>query len=181
MEVRDLGQQDLADWERLAEVIHQVDGYAMYMPTDLQSFLVSTDAHGAWVAVENGDLWGHVALHPRAWEGVMDLVRRATGLGDDGLAVVARLLVSPTARRRGLGRALLQGAANNARGMGLRPILDVVVTTKLPFDSTRPTGGDGLGRSSSPCLTAGLSMNTSTSVRSRPPPGSALPSRGTII
>jgi len=145
VEVRDLGRQDLADLERLAEIIHHVDGYPIYLPADLRSFVISPDAHGAWVAVEDGDLLGHVALHRRSWEGVMDLGRRTTGLGDDGLAVVARLLVSPTARRRGLGRALLQVAANNARAMGLRPILDVVATYEAAIRLYETEGWERLG------------------------------------
>jgi GNAT superfamily N-acetyltransferase len=145
VEVRDLGQQDLADLESLAEVVHDVDGYPIYLPSDLRGFIVSPDAHGAWVAVENGDLLGHVALHPRSWEGVMDLGRRATGLGDDALAVVARLLVSPTARRRGLGRALLQVAVSNARRMGLRPILDVVVDYEAAIRLYEAEGWERLG------------------------------------
>ena len=117
----------------------------MYLPTDLRSFLVSPDAYGAWVAVENGDLLGHVALHPRSWAGVMDLGRRATGLDDDGLAVVARLLVSPTARRRGLGRALLRVAASNALRMGRRPILDVVADDEAAIRLYEAEGWQLLG------------------------------------
>jgi GNAT superfamily N-acetyltransferase len=58
----------------------------------------------------------------------MELGRRATGLRDDGLAVIARLLVSPSSRRQGVGRALLQTAARRAGDLGLCPILDVAVT-----------------------------------------------------
>jgi GNAT superfamily N-acetyltransferase len=44
----------------------------------------------------------------------------------DALAVVARLIVDPTVRRRGAGRALLETAAAAAHAVGRHPILDVV-------------------------------------------------------
>lgn len=113
--------------ESLARVVHEVDGYPIYLPTDLQDFLVGSAAHGAWVAEEDGHLLGHVALHHRSWEGVMEFACHSTGLADDDLAVVARLLVSPAARRRGIGRRLLETATEMSRSLGLRPILDVAV------------------------------------------------------
>jgi GNAT superfamily N-acetyltransferase len=79
------------------------------------------------VAEEDQKLVGHVALHHRSWEGVMELARHATGLAEERLAVVARLLVSPAARRRGVARALLETATRTARDLGLCPILDVAV------------------------------------------------------
>jgi ribosomal protein S18 acetylase RimI-like enzyme len=51
----------------------------------------------------------------------------ALGLSVDRLAVVARLLVDPTCRRHGVGRALLETAAGEAMARGLRPVLDVAV------------------------------------------------------
>ncbi len=39
---------------------------------------------------------------------------------------MARLLVAPTARRRGIGRGLLGRAAEEAVALGRRPVLDVV-------------------------------------------------------
>ena len=46
----------------------------------------------------------------------------------DQLGVVARLLVSPDARREGIGRTLLNRASGEATRRGLWPILDVVTT-----------------------------------------------------
>ena len=48
-----------------------------------------------------------------------------TGLPAERLALVARLLVLPTARHQGIGTALLTTASNEARHQGLRPFLDV--------------------------------------------------------
>jgi GNAT superfamily N-acetyltransferase len=43
----------------------------------------------------------------------------------DQLGVVARLLVCPDVRRRGVGRALLEVATQEARTLGRWPVLDV--------------------------------------------------------
>jgi GNAT superfamily N-acetyltransferase len=55
------------------------------------------------------------------------LAEEATGVPAAKLGVIARLLVSPTARRMGIGRSLLEVATQGAVELGLWPILDVVV------------------------------------------------------
>lgn len=87
---------------------------------------MNPDALGAWVAADDAELVGHVALHPGTAREVMEVALSATGVGEDGLAVVARLLVSPAARRRGAGRALLDRATREAARLGRRAVLDVV-------------------------------------------------------
>jgi hypothetical protein len=47
---------------------------------------------------------GHVALHPTRSPEVMALATAATGQAPEGLGVVARLFVSPAARRAGVAR-----------------------------------------------------------------------------
>lgn len=117
---------DLAACVRLAEVVHASDGYPVYRPEDLRSFIAVPSALAAWVAVHGGDVVGHVALHPGSSAAVIDLAVEATGLSATRLGVVARLLVSPHVRRVGIGRSLLDVAAGHAAQLGLRPILDVV-------------------------------------------------------
>lgn len=46
----------------------------------------------------------------------------------DRIGVVSRLMVSPSGRRRGVGRQLLRTAAAEAAGRGLTPALDVVTS-----------------------------------------------------
>ncbi len=55
----------------------------------------------------------------------MEVARHALGVCDEDLAVVARLLVSPRARRLGAGAALLDVAVAEADMLGRYPILDV--------------------------------------------------------
>ena len=63
MRIRPRAVEDLASCVELARVVHELDGYPVYLPTDLGSFLAPPDALGAWVAVREGVIIGHVALH----------------------------------------------------------------------------------------------------------------------
>lgn len=118
-----------ADLDRLAAMavdVQTLDGYPGRRPLDLRAFLASNVALAAWVAELDGALAGHVALHPTSLPVVMELASSSVGCPIDELGVVARLIVSPSARRAGVGRALLAAAADDARRRGLHPILDVV-------------------------------------------------------
>ena len=126
MEVRPRVDTDLGACERLAEMVHANDGYPVYLPGDLRSFLAVPDALAAWVAVEDDEVVGHVALHPGREGAAMDLATAKTGIPASRFGVVARLLVSPGSRRAGIGRTLLDHAAGYAAQLGLRPMLDVV-------------------------------------------------------
>jgi GNAT superfamily N-acetyltransferase len=126
MEVRARTEADLAACRRLAEAVHTHDGYPVYVPDDLLSFIAAPDAIAAWVAVEDNDVVGHVVLRPGTFGAVMDLAMKSTGLPAARLGVIARLLVSPNTRRLGIGQSLLHVAAGHAVELGLRPILDVV-------------------------------------------------------
>jgi GNAT superfamily N-acetyltransferase len=124
--IRERAEADLGRCVELARVVHETDGYPVYLPDDLRSFLAVPHAIGAWVAERAGDVIGHVALHQRSSAAVMALAEAATGLPAPRLGVVARLLVAPTARRAGIGRALLDVAADRAVQLGRWPVLDVV-------------------------------------------------------
>jgi len=106
--------------------VHEADGYPLHLPEDPSAFVAVPDALGAWVAVADGVLAGHVVLRPAVNPSVMALASAATGLPETRLAVVGRLFVAPWARRRGVGGALLARAAVEALDLGRRPVLDVV-------------------------------------------------------
>jgi GNAT superfamily N-acetyltransferase len=113
---------------QLVDLVHRRDGYPAYSFDDFTDFLVSRHALAAWVAAANSEIVGHVALHTRSAPEVMRIGRQVSGLGDEELAVVARLIVAPAARHQGVGRALLETATAQAREVGRRPILDVHAT-----------------------------------------------------
>ena len=120
--IRPREDSDLDVLVAIANDVRERDGYPG-KGTDQRSFLSSPDALASWVAVADDEVVGHVALHPRSLPVVMDA---AATLADPPFGVVARSLVSTAVRRRGVGRALLDAAADEARRRGLRPILDVV-------------------------------------------------------
>jgi GNAT superfamily N-acetyltransferase len=105
---------------------HEVDGYPRYWPTEPQQFITPEQETDAWVADSDGTVVGHVALHDARDHPTLPAAQRATGLPADRLAVVARLMVSPAAQGRGVGRELLATAVDQAQQSRRRPVLDVV-------------------------------------------------------
>lgn len=126
MIIRNRSPSDGAALEAIASETHQLDGYPVYLPDDLKSFVMDEGALGAWVAATGAEVLGHVALHRTSAVEVMKMVLATTGLAEDSIVFVARLLVAPTARRRGVGRALLEKATQEAGSLGRRAFLDVV-------------------------------------------------------
>jgi GNAT superfamily N-acetyltransferase len=129
--IRERREEDVTACTRLAQLVHDLDGYPPYLSGELRDFMQSPDAIGAWVAEFDGDIVGHVALHARSSDAVMGLASAASGHPPGRFGVVARLLVSPAARQGGVGRALLRTATVHAVELGLYPVLDVV-TRFLP-------------------------------------------------
>ncbi len=110
----------------IASLVHDLDGYPPYLPTDLRGFLAWPDAYGAWVVETAGEIVGHVALHRGSSSpAVRALAGRAPSPPVDRLGVVARLFVDPSARRAGVGERLLETASREAVARGLWPVLDV--------------------------------------------------------
>lgn len=146
VEIRQRTNDDLEQAVGLAELVHELDGYPRYLPGDLLSFLASDDALSSWVATAGHELVGHVALHRRTSPQAMALASVATELPPERLAVVARLMVAPTARRAGVGRKLLQQATAEAVDRGLIPILDVVTAHLAAIRLYERCGWSNAGR-----------------------------------
>jgi len=132
--------------EAIALETHRLDGYPVYLPEDMRSFIVNEDALGAWVAVDGNEVLGHVALHRGSAKEVMDVALSAAGVGEDRIAFVARLLVAPTDRRRGTGRALLEKATQEATRLGRRAVLDVVEDHRAAITLYEKCGWMRVGR-----------------------------------
>ena len=103
MPVRVRADSDLSSCVRIAEEVHRLDGYPVYLPTDLRQFLASSDALSAWVAEEHGDILGHVALHQRSSDSVLALASETLHHPADQFGVIARLLVAPRRDERASG------------------------------------------------------------------------------
>jgi GNAT superfamily N-acetyltransferase len=137
---------DLEDCERIARRVHATDGYPPYLPNDdFVEFLASPDAIGAWVATRDEAIVGHVALHGGSSREVINLAASVMGVEPARLGVVARLLVSPDARRSGIGRLLLEHAVDEASRRGLVSILDVTVEFEAAVALYENSGWQRLG------------------------------------
>ncbi len=121
MEVRHRQAGDVEEVTQVAEAVRRLDGY----PPRLPDLFAGPEVLAAWVAVDEGVVVGHVALHRTSAEPVMTLAREATGWPTERLVVVARLLVAPPIRRRGVGRLLLGHAVTEAHIRDRWPVLDV--------------------------------------------------------
>jgi len=128
MVVRPRTDADLDACIAMARAVRELDGYPAFMPTDYRTFLAPPDSYGAWVAEDAGDIVGHVALHQRSLAVLIVMADAALHQPVDRLGVVARLLVDPRARRRGVGHLLLDVASADAVARGLRPVLDVATS-----------------------------------------------------
>jgi GNAT superfamily N-acetyltransferase len=125
-------------------LVAEADGYPTRWPADPAGWIRSSAVIDAWVADDGGDLLGNVNLR---WPGDQAPVTmwRARG-GDEECALVSRLFVVPSARRRGLGLALLDAACARAADLGRRPVLDVVDDNRAAVAMYRRLGWIELGR-----------------------------------
>jgi GNAT superfamily N-acetyltransferase len=133
--VRPRTEADAQEVLAIAQSVHNADGYPPYFPNlDFQALLFGHELLGAWVAEVGGQVIGQVALHPHTGKRAMEIAASVLDVPPERLGVVARLIVAPEGRRRGLGRALLGRAAREARDRGLYPMLDVATRLKPAVD-----------------------------------------------
>lgn len=126
MIIRSRGESEVGECARILAEVHRRDGYPMRWPADPGRFLAHPDFLGAWVAVVDGRLAGHVALSE---PGPGDA---APALLGGSAAMVSRLFVASAFRGRGVGAALLEHAAREAYQRGLHPVLDVLAANSGP-------------------------------------------------
>lgn len=145
--IRPRTPRDLDECEQIARHVHATDGYPVFMPDEnYRAFVASSDATAAWVASESDEIVGQVALHRRSSASVMNLAAEALGVDEAKLCVVARLVVAPAARRKGVGLLLLETAAREARRYDLVPILDVVTSSEGAVAMYERAGWRRLGK-----------------------------------
>ncbi|MEU4163192.1 GNAT family N-acetyltransferase [Actinoplanes sp. NPDC026670] len=107
-------------------LVHAFDGYPAQWPSHPKAWLVSPREIVALVAKDHdGAVTGHVAVHRATGHPLASQWSYGWGVSIADLAVMSRLIVTPAARRQGVGERLLAAAANEAHGLGLRPVLDV--------------------------------------------------------
>ncbi|WP_234311829.1 GNAT family N-acetyltransferase [Streptomyces griseus] len=118
----------MADCVAVLAAVHEDDGYPMDWPARPADWLTPRSLLSAWVAELDGRVVGHVVLSHSEEGDVAPGLWSARRPGAGAAAVVNRLFVSPAARGRGIGAALMERAAREASARGLHPVLDVVAT-----------------------------------------------------
>jgi GNAT superfamily N-acetyltransferase len=112
--------EDMSACVNALSAVHHADGYPVTWPSDPARWLTPDGLLEAWVALDGREALGHVAI-TRTAPGLA----RGTGLPAGQLASVARLFVTPPARRYGVAQALLAAAEAAAASCGLRLALEV--------------------------------------------------------
>jgi GNAT superfamily N-acetyltransferase len=106
--------------------VHRSDAYPLLWPEHPERWLTPRALIEAWVGEEKGSVAGHIALCTVVGESAASVWGTATGVPVGGMAAIERFFVSPQARGRGLGRALLSTAQDEARERGMRCVLEVL-------------------------------------------------------
>jgi ribosomal protein S18 acetylase RimI-like enzyme len=118
---------DLTACVELVRRLRDNDGYPAFMPhDDFASFLTSSNTTSAFVAFVGDRLVGHVMTRTSSAPASTELITSRLALDPDRLGFVARLMVDPSARRRGIASALLAIAARALRDQGRVVVLDVL-------------------------------------------------------
>lgn len=122
--IRPRRPDDLVACVEIIAETHRTSGYPVNWPADPRRWLTPSGLLGAWVAELAGVVVGHVGLMlatdatARAWSA-------GTGRPAEQAAEITRLCVTGTARRRSVGRRLLDAATSAAREQGRHAVLGV--------------------------------------------------------
>ncbi|WP_448398724.1 GNAT family N-acetyltransferase [Mycolicibacterium pulveris] len=119
--------RDLLRCVDLLWAVHTQDHFPIFWPSDPVRWLAPPYQVSAWVArdTETAAIHGHVAAHLVGNHRASEIWTSACGLPADRLVVLSRLIVSPTYRRRQLGKKLLTAATRFAQEQGALAVLDV--------------------------------------------------------
>ncbi len=144
--IRRRTDRDLDALERITACVRAVDDYPTYLhdDDDYRRFLTRQASLAAWVAELDHRVCGHVALNPESSPAVMRVLRDAGIVGAVG--AVARLLVDPAARRRGVARQLLQTARDEAVAQHRAAVLDVLESSHAAIALYRRAAWVEVGR-----------------------------------
>ena len=124
-----IAQRHTAHLDRVAEalrLVHESDAYPMIWPDDPAAWLTPAGTVGAWVALADGEIVGHVMLVDGAKVEYAAELAEAAGVPVTGLAGVSRLFVTPAARGTRVAAALLERVEDTPARRGRRLVLDVL-------------------------------------------------------
>ncbi len=175
MDLRPRQGEDVEQLEVLSAAVRALDhGY----PPRLPRIFASLEALAAWVAIDEGAIVGHIELQPESAAPVMARAVDATQWPPMRLVVVARLLVAPAARRRGIGTMLLGRAVDEAHGRGRWPVLDVGPELDSALALYESRGWTRVGSVSFSFRDGPTTRETQSFVYVGPPPSSIVDANG---
>jgi ribosomal protein S18 acetylase RimI-like enzyme len=144
--VRRRREDDLSGLVELLEETNDKRGYPANLPAEPASWLRGPKVKAAFVAVaEDGLLLGHVSRQSAEGHAASQVFTEALSLPEERLAVIRRLFVRPGFEGRGIGRRLLGAAVDDARQLGLVPVLDVAASADRPNGLYRRAGWRFIG------------------------------------
>ncbi len=126
MSIRIRQDVDFAQCVGVLASVHAADRYPLHWPAEPPAWLTPANLLSAWVADNEGGVFGHVALCSAVGDAAAPIWSAASNLPPEPLAVIAKLFVAPSARGRGAGAALLAHACAEAGLRCLRPALEVL-------------------------------------------------------
>jgi len=145
--IRERHEGDVPASAAIAGVLRETDGYPAFLGDgDLEAFVTPSNMIAAWVALDASRIVGHVLLRRSSAPRAAEVAAAALGVDAMHLAFVARLMVLPDVRRRGIARALLATAADGARSRGLLGVLDVLVEDAAAIALYEAEGWQRLGQ-----------------------------------
>ncbi|MFE3828740.1 GNAT family N-acetyltransferase [Streptomyces sp. NPDC059092] len=130
--------------------VHRTDGYPVEGVDRPEDWLSPIGLLGAWVAIVDSRVVGHVAITRPSGEGVVELWNEQDEGGERGVGVLVRLFVLADARNRSIGKSLVRAAVNYAATNDLRLVLDVMVKDDSAIRLYERLGWRRIGRITHP-------------------------------
>ena len=128
--IRPRRPKDLPACARLLRVVATEHQYPARWPEAPRSWLAGPDVLSAYVAEEQGEILGHVAIATVPRNGISRVRwQEITGRDTTQLRRISRLFVRRRVRSQGIASDLLGVAVADIRALGLMPVLDVVSTS----------------------------------------------------
>ena len=144
--IRERRPEDLDALGDILREVYERDGYPVEGVADPQAWLTGAGILGAWVAILDNQLVGHVQIsEPNASDAAANLWADKAGVPLDRLAVGGRLFVSQRGRGHRIGQELTATATHTAQSLGRRAVLDVMAKDEAAIATYERLGWQRFG------------------------------------
>lgn len=147
VEVRPFVAEDLDPLARVLVEVHATDRYPVEGVDDPRVWLQLDSPLGQWTALLDEAPVGHVAMLQAvlAEDGAAAQLAVQDGTPIEQVAVLARLFVAPSARKRSVATRLMETVERAARSADLRLVLDVMTKDRTALEIYRKRGWQPIG------------------------------------